>query len=325
MDRRMLLSASGSALSVGLVGCLGEARAPWRSNTGSPSCDVELNEPGPDTDRLVSAWARNDVPPYEIAYPQDAEDSDDWNPAYLGERMSETPSVGFVERSKSRSRIRQPPEFTHGTSQYVVELIENESELAATVEGESADFEENVLVLVGDCCGSSSVEHRWARVEETQAGIHLHGYLERPWSVTPDLSPRYSLLEIERPTEGVDRACVSLTTREERRVHFDSTDGVVSLVAGVIANDTPETLDVGLRLSTTDGETRVDDTLTIAPKTEWQAGIGLFGEANETFRVDLRVDQLDVEVSEEYRADGRLLGFRITRDGSIVVGLPHEI
>lgn len=84
------------------------------------------------------------------------------------------------------------------------------------------------------------MRHRWVRVEDVDDGLHLHGYYEQPYRQHLDSRTWVSLLEIERPDDGEhdpDLARVSLTIREDRRVHFDSTEGTVV----VTSDGEPET------------------------------------------------------------------------------------
>lgn len=325
MDRRTVLAGSGVALSALCGGCLGNINTSRRGSTDSPSCDATLNEGGPSTDRPVAAWSRNDVPPYDIAYPENAESAEDWNPAYLGEQMSTSPSIDFRVNSIAGGQVHEPAKLRQGHNSYLLNLIETKEEREAHLTtGGTTDFDESVLVLVSECCGSSSVEHQWVRVEETTAGLHLYGYLRRPYVRTSDLSPRYSLLEIDRPADEVEVACASLTVREDQRIHFDSTDDVVSLVAGVLANDRADEVTGQLRITTADNERRVDGTVSIDAHSEWKE-IGLIGETTEAFTVELTVDALDIDVTEEYRGEKGTLGIRIQRNGEATIGPSTEI
>ncbi len=91
------------------------------------------------------------------------------------------------------------------------------------------DFDASVIVLVETGLGSSSVEHRWARVEEADFGLHLHGYYTDPYEQLDDIDTRFSVLEIERPATEFEFARVSLTIDAEQRGHFNSTEGDVVL------------------------------------------------------------------------------------------------
>lgn len=326
MNRRALLVSGGIALSTVCAGCLGGvagSRAPDRT-TPYP---VELNDGGPKADRLVNAWSHSDVPPYGISGVETLDSEADWTPTYLGDGMATAPSLPFVQRAVDRDRLREPARFQRPTvNSYSLALIGSESERDRLLKpgGEPVDFEESVLVLVGECCGSGSVIHEWVRVEEGKGGIHLFGYHREPYLQTSDLRPRYSLLEIDRPADRVGTACASLTVGEQRRVHFDSTVDALRLVPAVMANDLSEAVTGRLRITTADGERRVNDSFIISAGTEWKR-IGLVGERADLFTVELTIDALDIDLSEEYPADGGTLGIRIRNEGNAVVGRSDEI
>jgi hypothetical protein len=209
-----------------------------------------------------------------------------------------------------------------------VALIDSERErdrLLRTV-GEGTDFGETVLVLVGECCGSSSVSHEWARVEATDAGVHLYGYHRQPYVQLTDLSPRYSLLAVDRPAGGaeVEAACASLTVGERQRVHVGSPGGVVTLVGAVMANDLPEPVTGRLRITTAGGDRRVDGPFSIEAMKEWK-GLGLVGQRGERLTVELTVEALGIDLSTDYPADDGTLGIRIRGEGDAVVGHSGEI
>ncbi|WP_311173574.1 hypothetical protein [Halobellus ordinarius] len=93
------------------------------------------------------------------------------------------------------------------------------------------DFEESVLAAVEIGYGSGSVEHRWARVESTEKGLALVGYYTDPYVQTDDLTTRVSLVEVFRPATEVEIAHIHLTVREEQRIHFNSTEGLVTITS----------------------------------------------------------------------------------------------
>lgn len=319
MDRRTILAGAGSAAAAAWAGCLGNGTS--RESTPDPSgCDGGRNEPGPESDRVIDAWSRSDVPPYEIARPSHVDDRTDWNPAHLGANMPTTPSVGFDTHTISRSETDALAPARPSPNRYVVRVIGDTGAAGQLLETRDVNTGESVPVLVGDCCGSSSVELRWGRVEETADGVHIHGYLHQPRITTDDLTSRYSLLEIDRPAEEVDVACVSLTVDRETRVHFDSTDDVVSLVPGVIANRRPDPLAVQLHVSTDDGKTRVDEAFTLEPTGASWSGLGLLGELPETLRVELAVEELGIDVQTHYETERGPLGILILHGGDARIG-----
>lgn len=323
MNRRTLLAGGGSALATLASGCIDGTAEPAPSETPSPPCDVPLNDGGPDVDRLVEAWAHTDVPPHDIASQRDVESEANWNADYLGSSMPTSPSLDFETHDVSRADVDDRLHASGG-DQYVVELVDPDDDETAILADLDVDDQQSTLVLVGECCGSSSVRHRWARVQQAGATIHLHGYLEQPWVRTSDLSPRYSLVEVSRPAADVDQACVSLTTGREERLHVNSNDGVVSLVNAVLANDSDRRRTIDLRLRTTDGETRVDDSVTVDANTEWM-GVGTVGEVGETLTVTVRGTDPDVDVRTDYDLSNGALGIRLGRAGGPVVGPSREI
>jgi len=193
-------------------------------------------------DDVVAADPRVDTPPQEITLPDEPDDpsGDEWNDEYLGERMATEPSLEFTTVTRRRGVL---PAFERSDREgdfYVVTLLTDEAirdtllDLDAVDEStrqrlSAVDFDESMLVAVESGYGSGSVAHRWARVEETERGVHLHGYYTDPYVQTSDLASRVSLLEVERPTADPTLARVSLTVSEDRRVHFNSTEGVVTV------------------------------------------------------------------------------------------------
>lgn len=228
MRRRTLLARAAGTAATGtlLAGCL---------DAGSDDEEVDPVVEDP----------RTDEPPYEIEVPEFDDDvppserEEAWNDDYLGEHMPTEPSLRF-ERIPYRlgDAYRLDPEFDRRV--FRVTLIEDREELERGVDTDrldddererlaAIDFAESVVVVVQSGFGSGSVGHRWARVEAVEDGVHLHGYYAKPWIRTDDLASRASVLEVERPDDGLDLARVSLTTDETTRVHFNSTEGLVEL------------------------------------------------------------------------------------------------
>lgn len=245
MDRRKILAGAGIALSPSLMGCL--ARSSSSGDTGDEdgmTGEDGQNDNGNDSE-VVEEDPRVDEPPYNIDRPQppeDPEDREEWNAEYLGEQMDTEPSLDFDQRSVRRGVVRDHGLTGLDGEAYWVELLTSESdrdevlELDAAVEDTRAwlgtvDFDQSVLVVVESGYGSGSVEHRWARVEAVSDGLHLHGYYTDPYEQTDDITTRVSVLEVERP-DDLNLARVSLTVDEDRRVHFNSTEGVVSVDVG---------------------------------------------------------------------------------------------
>lgn len=193
-------------------------------------------------DTVVTPDQRFDTPPYEIERPEQPDspsEDDDWNEAYLGEHMPTSPSIEFTPVTDHGSVLpRRQYDFTG--SIYWAELIATEHIRDALLDLDAVDqptrtslldvdFDESVIVAVETGYGSGSVEHRWARVESTENAVHLHGYYTDPYIQTDDLTTRVSLIEVARPADELGFAKVSLTVSESRRVHFNSTEGMVKI------------------------------------------------------------------------------------------------
>lgn len=205
------------------------------ADDGGDSRD-EDRDPIPEVPRV-------DEPPHEIERPQPPDDPTDeaeWNDHYLGESMAEAPSLPFEHLSSVPidDRMLSPMEPENG--QYVVRLIENEAErdrvfdLEAMDRGsrdrlEGIDFDRSCLVVVESGFGSGSVNHVWRRVEAVTDGVHLHGYYTDPNVRTADYTGRHSVVTVDRPATDLELARVSLTVTTDRRIHFNSSEGPVSL------------------------------------------------------------------------------------------------
>lgn len=190
---------------------------------------------------VVTPDPRVDTPPYEIDRPEQPDnpgEDDDWNAAYLGEHMPTSPSLEFttVTNDGDVLPLRQ---YDFEGSLYWAELITSDQTRDALLDLDAVeqptrtqilnvDFDESVLVAVETGYGSGSVGHRWARVEPTDTGVHLHGYYTDPYIQTDDITTHASLLEVTQPADKVDIAQVSLTVSAGQRVHFNSTEGTVT-------------------------------------------------------------------------------------------------
>lgn len=90
------------------------------------------------------------------------------------------------------------------------------------------DFEENVIVVVESGYVSGSMAHHWERVRTNERGFRLQGCYVVPYERTDDATTQHSVVRVERP-DDFELARVSLTTREDERVHVNSTEGIVSV------------------------------------------------------------------------------------------------
>lgn len=244
MRRRALLAAT-SATTLGMfAGCLGDSFGVQ----DNPTADCETT----DRDSTVDEDTRMDEPPQEITRPEEPEpeeDDYDWNAEYLGECMVTEPSLSFevltrelptLEDVGLQSRehdywaglIRSEADrenvlYMDGAEMTVGKaFLEKKEEVLGRLE--AVDYDEAVIVVV-ETVGGRSTRPRWVRVEEHEEGIHLHGYRPRPYSSTLELGVTRSIMKVERPDSAVSRARVSLTVRDDERVHFDSTEGPVAI------------------------------------------------------------------------------------------------
>ena len=175
---------------------------------------------------------RLDQPPHDPERPSE----DNWNPDWLGAGMATEPSLPFetVEAELVESELREPPSSEFDPV-YAASLLTSAEELESTVDMsnmperlETVDFESELVVVVESGYGSSSVQHAWQRVEPVEGGIHLHGYRTDPLVGTDDYTSRHSVVVVETPAAKVGRAHVSFTYNRDWRVHFDTSEGVIT-------------------------------------------------------------------------------------------------
>ena len=236
MNRRGLLAGVGISLSIAVAGCLGDGAFNGSNGENGDEEGEERQEVEP-----IEEDPRTDEPPHEIT-PGDDEDPDSWNDEYLGEGMATGPSLSFevlpVTPRMLSARNQRLTEYDTRIGEYWVEIVDTEDardELLDIEEIhddglrerlEAVDFEDSLLIVLETGYGSSSVGHRWARVEAVEKGIHLHGYYMDPLGRDGDISTTVSVLDVERTAEN-RLVRVSLTTSQDLRVHFNSTEGVV--------------------------------------------------------------------------------------------------
>ena len=347
MRRRDVLATAGVALSGSLGGCSIPGKGEPATATDRPRAGVvcrseerwaetePLDEQVVDTpagDRHVREWERCDLPPYPIEWP-DAETEAEWNADYLGEGMATEPSVPFevttatIRRDEVGGRSAYPP------GAYVVEVLDGPDAEPSVPTGtfgarvrervEDADFTSSVLVLVADCCGLPDSGQGWERVESDGDALHLHGYRKPSWGGALIQSVRFSLLEVERPASAVEVACASYTTDETARLHFDSTDGLVEFQGALAANDREEPVAVDVRVTTEDGEVRVDDRIRVPAGVQW-SNVGYIGLVGDTYEVSVASEELGAGQELTY-ADPHTLGIRVRTDGTIDVGPSDDL
>ncbi|MWV38620.1 hypothetical protein [Natrialba sp. INN-245] len=181
---------------------------------------------------------RVDEPPYEIVEPDEpetVEEETQWNDEYLGEHMKTVPSVEF--NVLEEGKLLEEPRVPDANHAFWSDTIISETELSQFVERNQmeevpaqishVDFDESVLVVVESGWGSRTVEHRWARIEEIEDGVHLYGYYTVPWEHYGDTT-RESIIEIKRHEKNIQFARISLTVKESTRTHFNTTEGSVT-------------------------------------------------------------------------------------------------
>ena len=229
-SRRRFVICSGVAASAILAGCVSEDTDD-ENGAGNGNDDESCDPLSPD---FV------DEPPHDPERPPLPTNgtADDWNDHYLGEGMDEAPSLAFDRinlRPDDQNDIVPEPVEYGGESVFDAHLITSRSEFDEGFEpvGEESetraddiDFEEEVVVFVLSGFDSSSVTHEWVRVEDHCEEVRVHGYYVSPMEQTSDATLRYSGVVIERPDDELERAWVSLTTSEDRRVNFPTDEGL---------------------------------------------------------------------------------------------------
>ena len=251
MIRRTLLTGVGFGLAIVLAGCLDGGSPSGRSDDGDDTTDGTGTDAGDDSDngddtdaRLVEEDPRVDEPPYEIDEPDPADD--EWNEDFLGDGMDQEPTLSFEPIDVPRQAVKDTGfdvvDDTDGES-FQVTLVTDDDQFESVFATDeldeeyrsaltAVDFDDAVVLVVESGFGSSSIKHRWVRVEdETEEAdvIHLFGYYSGPQYQTHDIVARHSVVVVDRPAEDVSFGRVSLTIDPDRRVHFNSTEGVVTI------------------------------------------------------------------------------------------------
>lgn len=231
MNRRQLLGGAILAAAT-LPGCLqgGEADA---ENGGDEPTTAIPEEP------------RVDEPPYEVE--EQPDDQEAWNELYLCENMPAATDLEF--KMVSAPRLTDPllsaTDGDNSGNEYAVRALTSAAEVREVFDVgsddgggsgdeeaeepiDAIDFDAHVLLVVEDGYGSGSIAHHWKRVEATDRGLRLHGCHMVPYLRTADVTARHSVVKVERPND-FQFPRVSLTVSKERRVHFNATEGVVSV------------------------------------------------------------------------------------------------
>ena len=220
MNRRKFIAGGGLALTTALAGCYGTYRYFTREDYGE--------QPFPE----LPSEERVDTPPYDIT--DQSINQDNWDPNYLGRNLSTRPSINFttnVNASLSDEKINLSD--MEESNEYLVRVIEDENEMNQILnEGNNLDinFNDEILLVIESGFGSSSFIQQWNRVEETEDGVHIHGYMYIPQNRRTDFRPRSSIVKVQRPSGHSDiKAHVSLTVDAKFRINFDSDEGIVRI------------------------------------------------------------------------------------------------
>lgn len=247
VDRRQFLAGAALAATAS-TGCLqGEADA---ANGGTEPTTAIAEDP------------RVDDPPYEIE--EQPADREAWNRLYLCEHMPAASDLAF--QTVPAPRLTDPllTDVEHGGEEHAVRTLTSATEVREvfavgdgtgnerperTGDGggmrdgggtddagepeepiDAIDFDGNVLLVVESGYGSGSITHHWKRAEATERGLRLHGCHAVPYERTDDLTSRHSVVRVERP-DDFEFARVSVTVGAARRVHVNSTEGVVEVAS----------------------------------------------------------------------------------------------
>ena len=229
ITRRQLLVGT-LATAVSTSGCL-------QNNTANGDTS------GEQTPTPIPEEPRVDEPPYVIK--EQPDDEAGWNPLYLCEHMPADSELAFTMVSPPPLRDPLLSIQDREGDEYAVRALTSATDVHDVfdtggpsdttnggTEGEmpldATDFEKYVLLVIESGYGSSSIAHHWKRVEATDRGLRLYGCHRIPYLRTTDIAPRHSVVRVERP-HGFEVARVSLTISKERRVHFNTTEDVVSI------------------------------------------------------------------------------------------------
>jgi hypothetical protein len=188
-----------------------------------------------ETNETPTDVPRTDEPPYRIDPPEESPESED-NEQYLCEGMPAEPSLPFEQLSGVRV-AGDPLDYTEADPAYRVRSIANRAALEMAVDIEQSsdgdrldavDFDSKSVILVESGFGSSSVSQRFKRVELDGRTLHLHGCYTQPFVRTSDYTQWTTAVIVEHD-QRVQHVLVSLTVAADRRVNFDSTEGVVTV------------------------------------------------------------------------------------------------
>lgn len=241
-NRRRLLRAVGlTAASTALAGCLTEDDSAT-DGTGPDADQDDGTDPDDETDG-TDEFQRVDQPPYEISEPSCSGSGEGRNPLWLCANMPAEPTLEFSQAQTSGTVFRDEG------LQYDADTLDMEfyAALLTTPEDrdridrtrsstpveliEEAAFDSEAVLVVQTGWGSGTVTPHLERVESTAEGIHAFGCYFRPCGGTDDVTQRTVVARFPHP-ETLDSATVSLTVDPATRVHFRSTEDVVTVEDG---------------------------------------------------------------------------------------------
>ena len=172
-----------------------------------------------------------DDPPHDIEDLDWEEDEDEWDNYYLGRCMDEEPSLAF-EVIRRTGTVNEDARLPYDDPLYWVQFVTTEEEFSdlwddPPDEIDAVEFDKSIVVLVQDGWGSNSSNHEWVRIEESDDGIHLYGYVHEPVVHDSDYALRRTAVIVDIGDIEVERVIVSQTRSRDRRIHYTSDDGVV--------------------------------------------------------------------------------------------------
>lgn len=222
--RRKLLQTVGfTAAGVALAGCT------FQYGSGDDDDDEEFQHV--------------DEPPYEISEPDCPESGEDRDPLWLCANMAAEPSISFEQADTSGTILSEEGlQFDPDTldMQFYATLLTEAADLdridrslaSAPVDlVEGTDFGAEAVLIAQTGWGSGTYTPHLKRLEEVEEGVHAHGCYRRPCAATDDVTQRTVVARFERP-DALETATVSLTVDPETRVHFRTTDDVLTVESG---------------------------------------------------------------------------------------------
>jgi hypothetical protein len=187
------------------------------------------------SDRTGTDVPRVDEPPYQIDPPEEQPDPDEYTEQYLCEELPAEPSVPF-DQVQGVQLTDGGLDYTEADPAYRVRSITTQSGLESVVNMDlspgldrldAVDFDTESVIIVESGFGSSSVTQQFKRADFEHHTLHLHGCYTQPFVRTSDYASWATAVIVDHDTR-IQLVAVSLTVSAERRVHFDSTEGIVT-------------------------------------------------------------------------------------------------